>query len=175
MRPKVKITICALAAVAAVAGLIPDGASAMDKKVVVGWVERVRIFPGNLVVTAKLDTGADNSSLHVADFQLFTRDGSQWVRFEAFDEAGRTVSLERPVVRMAKIKRHKEPGQNRPVVLLGICLGDYRADAEVNLVDRSRFSYLMLIGRSFLREGFLVDSASEYLTEPTCTKDGEKE
>jgi len=98
MRPKVRITICALAAVAAVAGLIPDGASAMDKKVVVGWVERVRIFPGNLVVTAKLDTGADNSSLHVADFQLFTRDGSQWVRFEAFDEAGRTVSLERPVL-----------------------------------------------------------------------------
>ena len=156
------------------ADLIAEGVYAMEDKAVVGWVERVEISPGNIVLQAKLDTGADNSSIHVADLNLFDRGGEQWARFEVTDQDGRTVSLERPVVRMAKIKRHKGTAQSRPVVMLAICLGSHRRSAEVNLVDRSRFSFPMLIGRSFLRPIFVVDPAKKFTALPACPEETEK-
>ena len=36
-----------------------------DTKPVVGWLEQIRIFPSGLLFEAKLDTGADVSSLSV--------------------------------------------------------------------------------------------------------------
>lgn len=54
------------------------------------------------------------------------------------------------------------------MVALGICLGGYRRIAEVNLVNRARFEYPMLIGRSFLANDFLVDPGATLLLEPRC-------
>lgn len=157
------------------AGLLPEGVGAMEDKAVVGRVEQVKITPGNIVLKAKVDTGADNSSIHVKDFTLFDRGGEQWARFEVTDQDGNTVSLERPVVRMAKIKRHKGTAQERPVVMLRICLGKHRRSVEVNLVDRSRFSCPMLIGRSFLQPKFVVDPAEKFIAPPVCSEDNKSE
>jgi hypothetical protein len=156
------------------AGLAPEGVGAMEDKIVVGWVEEVKISPGNLVLRAKVDTGADNSSLNVSAYTLFERDTKPYVRFEVTDRGGKTTTLELPVVRTAKIKRHKGPRQLRPVVILSICLGTYRADAEVNLVDRSRFLYPMLIGRSFLRQAFVIDPSRELTAQPACRGDNKQ-
>ena len=64
--------------------------------------------------------------------------------------------------------RHTGNSQMRPVILLRICLGGVRKEAEVNLVDRSRFKYPLLIGRSFLAGDFLIDSDQTYLLKPLC-------
>lgn len=168
---KARIAVSALMGAAAMAGLLPEGVVAMEDKAVVGWVEEVKISPGDIVLKAKIDTGADNSSIHVNGFTLFDRSGEQWCRFEVTDRDGKTVSLERPVVRMAKIKRHKGAPQERPVVVLEICLGTHRRSAQVNLVDRSRFSLPMLIGRSFLRQTFLVDTDKRFTAPPACAED----
>lgn len=50
-------------------------------KATVGWVEKVRIHPGKLLVEARIDTGADTSSLHCDCITCFDRNGEKWVSF----------------------------------------------------------------------------------------------
>ena len=141
-------------------------------KQVMGVIEDARIFPGNFIISAKLDTGADNSSLNVRGLTQFHREGAPWVRFEVTDRDGKSVTIERNLVRTAKIKRHQGPRHERPVVLMGVCIGNHYKEVEVNLVDRSRFKYQLLIGRSFLKGGIVVDPGLERTAEPECR--GEK-
>jgi hypothetical protein len=124
---------------------------------VVGWVEKVRIYPDNLLVDARIDTGADTSSLHCDCITSFDRNGEKWVSFVVETSDGRPVLMEQKVVRMAKIKRHFGEVQERMVVKLGVCLGKTYKEAEVTVVDRSGLTYPMLVGRDFLEGGFLVD------------------
>ncbi len=135
---------------------------------VTGWVERVQLGLNAQVVRAKVDTGADYSSLHAQNIRLFTRDGQDWVAFDLISAHGANTTHELPVARMARIKRHTTTSQERAVVAIGICLGTRYKVTEVNLTDRSRFDYPMLIGRSFLGNDFLVDPAGVFLLEPQC-------
>ena len=53
------------------------------EKPVVGWIEKVRIYPGNFLVHAKLDSGAEYSSLDAGNLHgVFDRNGKNWVRFD---------------------------------------------------------------------------------------------
>jgi hypothetical protein len=137
-------------------------------KQIVGWVEKARISPGNLVLKAKMDSGADNSSLNVPNVDEFERKGEKWVRFELVNEQGQSVVIERRLVRLARIKRHRGMRQERPVVRMGICVGNYYREAEVNLVDRSRFKYPLLIGRSFMGDNLVIDPSAQFTLEPGC-------
>jgi hypothetical protein len=139
-----------------------------DDKQLVGWLEKVCIYPGNLVIHAKLDTGAKYSSLNASHLTEFTRNGEQWVRFKVTSRYGKTVTFERKVQRVAKIKRHGARPQIRFAIRLGICLGSSYEEAEVNLVDRSDFNYQMLIGRSFLKDKVIIDPSLKYTTKPIC-------
>ncbi|MGO8761078.1 MAG: RimK/LysX family protein [Desulfobaccales bacterium] len=56
-------------------------------KTVMGWIKKVRIYPDNFVVHAKLDSGAEYSSLDADHMQIFERDGKTWVRFDLEERA----------------------------------------------------------------------------------------
>jgi hypothetical protein len=135
---------------------------------VAGWIERASIFPGDLNVKAKLDTGAKHSSLNAKHIKEFERDGTTWVRFELKNWKGRMASFEAPVVRVATIKQHDAESAKRPVIQLGICLGNVYKEVEVNLEDRSKFNYQLLIGRSYLKNSFLVDASATFTLKPNC-------
>ena len=55
-----------------------------------------------------------------------------------------------------------------PVVTLGLCIGHINREIEINLADRSNFKYVMLVGRDFLRDTYVVDSAKTLTIEPNC-------
>ncbi len=150
----------------AVAPLAPvDG---KDDKVIMGWVEKVRLYPGDLFVNAKLDTGATSSSLDCDCIAPFERHGKKWIRIELVDATGKTFRFERQVLRTTKIKRHFGERQERFVIELGICLGDIFKEVEVNLANRSGFKYPMLIGRNFMAGSVIVDPAAKFTHEPAC-------
>ncbi len=158
--------VCSFLFLAIVMTVGSVAASGIGTKSVMGWRERARLVPENLVVEAKLDTGADSSSLNVPELTVFTRDGDRWVRFSVTSSEGTRKTFERKVVRVAKIKRHFGERQERPVVLMRLCVGSYCGETEVNLVDRSRFKCQLLIGRSFMGGAILVDSSVEHSIEP---------
>lgn len=144
------------------------GVTVSESKQVVGWAEKVRIFPGNLVLRAKMDTGADYCSLHVPEYTLFERNGEPWIRFHVTGHAGERVTFERRVIRIAKIKRHTGARQERPVVRLTVCVGNIAQETEVNLIDRSRFKFPLLIGRNCMADRISVDPSLQYTVEPDC-------
>jgi hypothetical protein len=145
-----------------------ETALSTDGMRVAGWIENVSIFPGNLKIKAKLDTGARNSSLNANHIEKFERDGVNWVRFKLKNWKGRTENIEARVIRMATIKQHGDKSMTRPVIRLGICLGNVFKEVEVNLEDRRKFNYQMLIGRSFLQKSILVDSSVTFTVQPDC-------
>jgi hypothetical protein len=134
----------------------------------VGWIEKVALAQGAIVLNAKLDTGADYSSLHAHDIQEFERDGAVWVRFQVIDRVGRDITVERRVIRTTSIKRMGGKSQKRNVIRMGLCLGDIYLKSDVNLVDRSDFKLQMLLGRNFLAGSVSIDPAISFTTEPRC-------
>ena len=138
---------------------------------VVGWAEVAVIHPGNLSIRAKIDTGAKTSSLNCKCHDIYEKDGEQWLRFSVDSHDGTPLWLDRKVHRFAKIKRHFGGVQERPVIMLGICLGGVYRETEVNVIDRSGLDFPLLIGRQFLGEKFLVDAGAQYINPPHCDID----
>ncbi|MDY7031464.1 MAG: RimK/LysX family protein [Thermodesulfobacteriota bacterium] len=139
-------------------------------KLIIGRVEKVCVFPGNIVFRAKMDTGAKTSSLDCDAISVFNREGAKWVRFTTVNHEGKNVTLERKIHRTSKIKRVSGKIQERIVVKLVFCLGSIRKETEVNLTDRTGFNYRLLIGRSFMLESIIVDPSLKYTTEPECRR-----
>ncbi len=136
---------------------------------VAGWLERARIWPGNILLESKLDTGARTSSLHAANIQQHKRDGKVWVAFDVSGQNALTARIERPLVRLARIKSALGADEARPTVTLGICIGTVYRVTEVTLVDRSDLTKPLLVGRRFLKGRLLVNANRRHLLEPTCT------
>ncbi len=147
--------------------LLPAAALAAGPQVV-GWVEQVTLYPGAVTLKAKIDSGAETTSLDVEHVVHFRRNGSPWVRFELSVGIGRRVVLERPEVRSVQIKRHGSPSQPRPVVMLELCLDSVLKQTEVNLTDRAGFIYPLLVGRRFLQGDFLIDPGHTFTSKPAC-------
>lgn len=146
--------------------VLPGLASAKE---VVGFVEKVTLYPGGLQVKAKVDTGAFSTSLHCTTCdKTFKRDGQDWVRFTVTNWRGESVEIERPVVGRTTITRHFGTSQERLVITLPVCLDGVIKQKKVNVVDRTGFNYQMLIGRNFLRGDFLVDPGEKYLASKSC-------
>jgi hypothetical protein len=162
-----RILVLLLCSFISIASIFPSQAASQTKKTV-GWVERVDLMPEDLVLHAKLDTGADSSSLHASDIVEFERDGENWVRFTVENWLSQKVDFEREVKRTVRIKRHGKPSQKRNVVRIGVCLGNVYRETDVTLVDRTNFKYQMLLGRIFLAGLFAIDPAVTYTTEPRC-------
>lgn len=134
----------------------------------IGWVENAVVYPGAIRLRARIDTGAHLSSLRYDSIRIYRKDGQRWVRFSVADRSGRALDLQRPVIRMIRVKTHAGTFNRRPVVRLGICVGARYRDAEVSLARRAGFNYPLLIGRSYLAGAFLVDPGRAYTTKPQC-------
>jgi hypothetical protein len=158
-----------IAAALLLAGVNCSGALADQSSLpVAGWLEYATL-PSGLKLHAKLDTGAETSSINAVDMEPFMRDDDDWIRFSLTDLKGRKVTLERAVVRTATIKRHFGEKQQRAVVNLEICVGSIKHYTEVSLIDRAGLNYPLLIGRNFLGNALLVDSGHTYLLPTDCT------
>lgn len=150
----------------AAAGLTHSSAASGPREV--GWVEYVLVLPEKVRLKARLDTGAESTSIDASDITRFEQDGRPWVRFAIKDRRGHAAVLERPVVRTVKVKRSGREDEDRPVVLLALCLGGEFRDVAVTLTDRSNLLYALLIGRSTMAGRFLVDSSRKFTAKQGC-------
>lgn len=173
------------------------GVNFADDKVSYGLHEKVKVMDlGGMIVRAKLDTGARIASLSAVDIQLFTKDKQDWVRFTPFINGKKLEPMERPIKKLAKIKRRvgdcptdededdKNPKMDdvknndinkpeyayRPEIQMQICLGNSLQTIDVNLTDRSTFAFPLLIGAKALTAfNAVVDPSLEYRTQASCS------
>nr|WP_231950988.1 RimK/LysX family protein [Legionella waltersii] len=122
---------------------------------VYGYVEKVTLIDHKLALSAKLDTGAKSASLHAVNIIQIEKKGIPYLRFTVPTKQG-DFTFEGEYIGKVKIKvRESEanPGllkstpMKRPVVLLNVKLGDKVRAIQVNLTNRKRFIYPLLLGR----------------------------
>ncbi len=136
-------------------------------KLVIGWREWVQL-PGLGVfeTKAKVDTGADNSSLHAFGVERFERDGSEYVRFDVHPKQRSkkpVVHCEAPLVMEKKVRNPGGRSELRPVIRTTIVVAGIEIEALVNLTSRDEMGFRMLLGRRAVRGRFVVDPGRSYL------------
>jgi hypothetical protein len=136
---------------------------------ILGWVENARLTDPAIALKAKLDTGAETSSLDAEVIKKFRQDGRRWVRFRVSDrDTGEEFIIVRERVRTIGVVQHDGSRQTRPVVEMELCIAGRLMRTEVSLIDRREFIYPLLLGRSALESFALIDPGSTFLSEPVC-------
>ena len=113
---------------------------------------------------ARIDSGAYHCAIHCPRFEL--RDGELW----AFWEHG-TVTRHRDF-RKVSVKSSFGDLQERYLVHLELSVYGEVVLQEFSLSDRSRMRHPILLGRTFLKRGFVVDVrrrnvSAKYLSRQT--------
>lgn len=138
-----------------------------SKSLSVGWREWVSLPEIKVpAIKAKIDTGARTSCLHTAEYEVFQKDGQDWVRF--------TVH---PIKRHDEVETHAEAivsnyrvvrdsgghEEGRPFIKTPLKIGDETLEIEISLSNRENMKFRMLLGRTALNKGLLVDCSKSYL------------
>lgn len=146
-----------------------------NNKQVLGVIEKIQLTDQHVVLDAKLDTGADMSSLSATDVSIFTHDNKQYVHFTVYVPAiQQKIILNAPLIDYARIRVRHEANTtqeyvDRPVVSLPVCINKQRVMLPVNLTDRTNLQYPMLIGKDVLEQlHILVDVSQKYSVTPDC-------
>lgn len=135
----------------------------MTKMDIVGRAEIIQLIDfGKLEVVAKIDTGADISSLGVSDI-IETADGA--LSFKLFHQGhplytGVTITLEPGQFSRTRIANSFGHREIRYVIKLRIKLAGRIVRTTFSLADRSEKLYQILLGRRLLKNKFVVDVAA---------------
>jgi hypothetical protein len=146
---------------------IPPSVDA-GEKLILGRAEWVGLPHLGSYFKARLDTGANTSSLSAEDITPFERDGENWVRFRlALTEDDVVVpevrdrEFEARIVRQVRIVQ-ASGSDSRPVIRLPMTLGPLEQSVEFTLNDRSHLTYPILLGRRFMMDQVVIDVSQAY-------------
>ena len=138
----------------------------IDGKLLLGSVEYVKITPPGVVYKARIDSGAEGTSIHADNIVRFERDGEKWVKFDLEAKDGKSVTLERQVLRSIRVRQADKPGrERRVVVMLSLSIGPLTEQLEMSLNDRSDMEHPVLIGRNFLHNNAIVDVSQRHIAK----------
>lgn len=127
-------------------------------------------FPSlEVALEARVDTGANTSSLSATDITPFERDGEDWVRFRIARGEDHAIhpetdpgEIERPVARTVTIIQAAGE-EERYVITLPMELGPITERVEFTLNDRTDLSTPLLLGRRFFMDIALVDVGRKHI------------
>ncbi|UCX04816.1 ATP-dependent zinc protease family protein [Shewanella glacialimarina] len=140
--------------------------SLIGEKFLLGEAESVYMDEVKTTFATRIDTGAESSSLDARNIVLFERNGEEWVRYDVMtngpDKAGNT--FESKVERFVRIKQDAtSEDDRRPVIHAHLKIGQYSAETDLNLTDRSHLDYPLLLGRKFMKDIAIVDVGQIYI------------
>lgn len=141
----------------------------LQNKEVLGRSEWIGLPDVGTYLKARIDTGANTSSLSAKEITSFERDGEDWVRFklalsddEVVVDQVRDNWIEAPVERRVRIVQ-ASGDHARPVVSLLMTLGPIQEQVEFSLNNRSHMGYPVLLGRRFAMDIALIDVSQSYI------------
>lgn len=139
----------------------------MSELDVLGWREWIG-FPdlGIAQIKAKVDTGARTSCLHAFLVEPFEQEGMPWVRFAIHpsqNNASEVISCTAPVLEKRVVRDSGGHEELRYVIETRISIGDRVHTVEVTLTDRDTMKFRVLLGRTAIRNQYVVDSSRSYV------------
>ena len=140
--------------------------SKLQGKLILGQEEDISLQPPGITMRARIDTGADTSSIDARDVEEFERDGKKWVKFTLIDRKSNTPhTIETEISRYVKIIQSSLPDgyDKRVVVKLKLSIGDFSDLSEFTLTNREHMDFPVLIGRNVLKDIAIVDVSGKDL------------
>lgn len=143
----------------------------------IGWVEFATLSfaeslpqPKSLKVKAKVDTGANTSSLHAVDIVPFTKEDKLFLKF-IVPLHGIRHEVQAPVARRGFVRSSEGAKDERYFIEAEIRIGKTSHPIVLSLNDRSSMLYPVLLGRSFLRDRYIVDVSRKFLlNKKSCAR-----
>ncbi len=137
-------------------------------KITLGWREWIGLPElGVQWIKAKVDTGARTSALHVHGIEELREENDGVVlrvRIHPHQRSGEGELVaevlahdQRPVTSSVGHRQH------RYVIETPVRIGDREFSIEISLTNRDAMGFRMLLGRTAVRQGYLVDAKQSYL------------
>lgn len=152
--------------------LLAGQAMANHSKTIFGYIEKATLTQRDLTLSAKLDTGAKTASLNAIKIREIKRHGKPYLSFIVPSKEG-DVAFECQYVGKVQIKMRTgehpindliRKNINRPVVLMPIRLNNLEKMIRVNLTNRSRFIYPLLLGReAIIAFDGIIDPSKKFI------------
>ncbi len=132
-----------------------------------GWREWVALPELDIpLIKAKIDTGARSSALHAYTIDPYYKGGQRWVMFAIHPkQRHRNISIEcHALVKDRRLVTdsggHK---QRRYVIETSVMLGHSLIRTEITLTNRDTMLFRMLLGRTAMNSGYVIDPSASYL------------
>lgn len=141
---------------------LPTGLIHAGQKSTIGETARINIAGVPFSYLARIDTGAKTTSIHATNIEIINESAAysenigKTITFQTINRDGKSQPLKAIITRVSNIKNSQRTEQ-RYVIALSLSWENITKVVEVNLRDRSRMNYKLLIGRNFLSKDFLVD------------------
>jgi hypothetical protein len=159
--------------------LFTSYAMASHEKTTYGYIEKVVLVEKDLTLSAKLDTGAKTASLNATNITEIEVNNKPYLQFIVPSKAGDMVFQCEYIGKVhikvrageARVARLIKRSIKRPVVLMKIRLGSQEQMIRVNLTNRKRFIYPLLLGRDAINAFHgLIDSELKFTIKTKSIK-----
>lgn len=136
--------------------------NSVAEKIIVGETAWVMVEGTPYEYMARIDTGARTTSIHAIDVRVINgstdpeENVGKTVTFKTLNRKGKPTVMHFPIIKVSNVK-NSQGEEQRYVIEMELSLRDVKKKTEVNLRDRAKMEYKLLIGRSLLSKDFLVD------------------
>lgn len=164
-----KVFISAILVAVAAVSTMSYAANECNGKYIVGPVETIYVKDLNMDFKARIDTGANTTSinaydLHVIDGNNNPADNKEsWhenlgkmISFKTANSQGQEETHTGKIIKISKI-RNAQGVERRYAVVMDLIWNGKSHAIPVNLRDRKKLEYKLLIGRNWLNGKYLVD------------------
>lgn len=133
----------------------------------IGWREWVSLPELGLdQIKAKVDTGARTSALHAFSLQVFNEAGQDKVRFDIHPiqhNVEHVVSCVADIIDKRWVTDSGGHREERYVICTPILIAGFQYPIEITLTERDSMLFRMLLGRSAIKQRYLVNPGRSFL------------
>ena len=133
------------------------------EKMIVGRVERVQVDGTEMKVKARIDSGAQTSSIHAENVVEKMIEGEKYVQFESLDDQEKRHVFLKKVIASTVVRSSTGEANSRYVIRMTITMAGREHEINVNLNDRTGLVYRFLVGRNLLMGNYVVDVSQSRL------------
>ena len=134
----------------------------LSNKKIIGQTAIINIDDDNFSCLSRVDTGATSTSIHAVNIRIeggvekHQENIGKQITFDIINDMDIKKTITKKIVDVDVI-RNSQGKEPRYCVKMKIGWHGFYKEIEVNLRDRSKMEYKVLIGRRFLSNDFLVD------------------
>lgn len=134
----------------------------MVNKHIIGQSAVIEVVDAGLAFKARIDTGAKRTSIHAVNInvndksELMEENTGKKITFKVINEKSEEREIKTTIKDVSSV-RNSQGKEFRYVVEMELAWKGVSKKVEVNLRNREKMTYKLLIGRNWLENDFVVD------------------